>query len=72
MLGLNKLWAAVARLADNLNALADTTAEVNQGVRARLQLNGPDEAPQLPGEVIDQGEEAPANGRGRKRSKQTV
>jgi hypothetical protein len=72
MFGIGSVRDALAYLAGQLRALGDTVGEANQGLRARLQLDGPAEAPQLPGEVIDQAEEPTANGRGRKRSKQTV
>lgn len=41
MLGLGKLWQALSRLADMVNALADTAAEVNEGIRARAGLDAP-------------------------------
>jgi hypothetical protein len=53
MFGINKLAGAVRALADNLLALAGTVAEANAGLRQRLALDAPEEAPALPGEVID-------------------
>jgi len=47
MLGISTLWNAVTSLAANLTALAATVAEVNLGVRARLQLDGQAESPAL-------------------------
>ncbi len=57
---LTKLWQAVAALADNLNVLASTVAQVNTGIRARLDLDPPAEVPAL---------EAPAEGNGTGRRK---
>jgi hypothetical protein len=44
MLGMTKLFSAVATLADNLNALAGTVAEVNAALRGRLQLDAVDQS----------------------------
>jgi hypothetical protein len=66
MLGIGTLASAVKALAGNVLALSQTVAEVNAGVRQRLQLDAPAEVPALPGP--DEGEAAPAgrrNGRGK-------
>jgi hypothetical protein len=71
MFGLNKLWAAFARLAGEVEALVTTTAEINAGIRAQLRLDGP-EGPveQLVhrGEVIDQPKGPARKGKGRKKA----
>jgi len=65
MFGLGKLTSAIATLTSNVLALAATTAEINQGVRARLHLDtGDDEPAQLTGS------ESAASGR--RRSKTTA
>ena len=38
---LGNLWAALTRLAGNVNALADTVDETNSGLRQRLGLDVP-------------------------------
>jgi hypothetical protein len=48
MLSITRLFAAVAALADNLNALASTVAEANGHLRARLTLDAPADLPALP------------------------
>jgi hypothetical protein len=40
MFGLTKLLTDLSALADNLNALAGTVAEINCGLRVRLALGG--------------------------------
>jgi hypothetical protein len=40
MFGLSKLIGALSTLADSLNALASTVAEINGGLRGRLALDG--------------------------------
>jgi hypothetical protein len=59
MFGLTKLFNAVNALAENLLALSGTVAEVNDGLRRRLALDGTQSAAQPP-DVIDQGPAAEA------------
>jgi hypothetical protein len=66
MFGINKLAGAVRTLADNLLTLAGTVAEVNAGLRQRLALDAAEEAPALPGEVIDAAPALPGRRNGRK------
>jgi hypothetical protein len=40
MFALTRLLTALSTLADNLNALAGTVAEINGGLRGRLALDG--------------------------------
>jgi len=54
MFGITTLRNALTTLAANVTALGQTVAEVNAGLRARLNLDG-QEAPQLPGPVIEHG-----------------
>ena len=42
---LSRLFAGFGRLADSVNALADTTDAVNVRLRERLALDGPADAP---------------------------
>jgi len=53
MFGITTLWNAVTSLATNLQALAQTVKEVNQGLRSRLRLDGQAETPAFPGPVLD-------------------
>jgi hypothetical protein len=65
MLGLNRLWTAITRLAAAVEGLSGTVEAINSGVRAQLGLA--DAPPRLPVEVAA----APAtaeNGRARPRS----
>ena len=55
MFGIGKLTTAVRTLAENLLALAATVRDINAGLRGRLVLDGPEEAP----EVLDHSPEAP-------------
>ena len=59
MLGLNLLGNAVRQLAENLNALSRTVAEVNTGLRQRLALDQA-EAEGLPALPEPADPEAPA------------
>jgi hypothetical protein len=47
MFALTRLFAAVAGLAQNVEALAGSIAEANTNFRARLSLDGPPEMPAL-------------------------
>jgi hypothetical protein len=59
---LSRLMAALSRLAGNVEDLAGTVAEMNTGLRGRLQLDGPDQPPAIENEPAE-----PANGRRGKR-----
>ncbi len=62
---LTRLFASLGRLADSVNDLAGTTAEVNLRLRERLLLDAPADQPDrlaLPAPA----EEPAANGRRRK------
>jgi hypothetical protein len=62
MFALTKLLTALSALADNLNALAGTVAEINGGLRGRLALDAPT------GDVpVLEDEPAPGNGAGRRK-----
>jgi len=58
MFGLNLLSKAVATLTGNLSSLAATVAEINSGLRGRLQLDHTEEPDQLPHRI----EAEPARG----------
>lgn len=45
MFGLKRLWAAVARLAGAVEALAETAEESNRRARLELGLDGPPDPP---------------------------
>lgn len=68
MFGLSKLWAAVARLAGAIESLADTTTQVNEGLRARLGLDAPEreQLPHVNGEVAEEPEPV-KTGRGKRK-----
>jgi hypothetical protein len=57
MLGISKLWSAMARLAGEVEALATTTAEINQGLRSRLHLDGPERHVEALGHAAEDGRE---------------
>jgi hypothetical protein len=44
--GISKLTSAVRALTENVLALAATVRDVNTGLRGRLALDGPEEAPE--------------------------
>jgi hypothetical protein len=48
MFALTRLFAAVASLAQSLEALAGSIGEANANFRARLSLDAPDPLPALP------------------------
>jgi hypothetical protein len=69
MFGIGKLLAACAALTASLNAISDTIAEVNQGLRQRVGLDN--QEPDQPALTDHQGAQQPAaeparNGKGRK------
>ena len=66
MLGLGKLWSAIGTLTANLTALAQTVADVNQGLRPRLQLD--QDGPEQPVLEHHDGEPVAATSRRGKRS----
>ena len=45
MFGIGKLVSAVRTLTENVLALAATMRDINGGLRQRLALDGPEEAP---------------------------
>jgi hypothetical protein len=72
MFGLiGKLLTAIGTLTGTINALAQTVADVNAGLRARLLLDAPDQLAELPAptaaEMPDQVPE-PTNGHSRRRT----
>jgi hypothetical protein len=74
---LTQLWTALRRLADNVHALGTTVAEVNDGLRQRLALDG-QETPLLPHQAVQDAtnghdeERGPAGKRARQKASQTV
>jgi hypothetical protein len=74
VLSISKLWSAMARLAGEVEALATTTAEINQGLRSRLHLDGPEGHVETLGHIVEDGgnEEVPAARGGRGRRKATA
>jgi hypothetical protein len=56
MFGIGKLVSAVRTLTDNVRALAATVRDIDGGLRSRLALDGPEEAPAP--EALDHNPEA--------------
>jgi hypothetical protein len=71
MFGLGLLTKAINALTANLTALATTLAEINSGLRGRLQLDHADEPDQLP-HRIEADAEVPAARKGRAKTATTT
>jgi hypothetical protein len=75
MFALTRLFAAVASLAQNVEALAGSIGEANANFRARLSLDGPPEMPALAHQAAQDDPEAaetaaksPGRPRGRRKA----
>jgi hypothetical protein len=72
MFGITQLWQAVAALAANVNALAQTVGEMNANLRGRLQLDQPDQLPPPPAAELDHQPAEPSGSAGRRRKRQSA
>jgi hypothetical protein len=68
MFALSRLFAAVAALAQNVEALAGNIAEANTNFRQRLSLDVPDPTPLL-GNEPEGGDGTGTGGTGRRRKR---